>query len=127
MPRDADPAIPVHLLDLPRMLDDTVRVALAGDEFELTDGPPQQHPAAGPTVVVMQARAGRRPWLEQLERRPYVSVLLIDARGLGAELIELQPLRRSLGTLDAAALAAAVRSAVGWQDRAAGSGAALTP
>ncbi|MEA2301822.1 MAG: hypothetical protein QOE44_2357 [Solirubrobacteraceae bacterium] len=107
----------MHLVDLPQMLHDAVRDALAGAAFELAMGPPPPGPAPGVTVLVMPARVEPGLWIEQLTRRPDASILLIEPRDCEAALVELRPERRYLGILDAPRIADAIRSASAWEAR----------
>jgi hypothetical protein len=113
----AKSTVAVHLVDLPQMLDDALRQALADTVFDIASGPPRRHRSAAATVVVMEAGPVRDCWMDQLERRPDLSILLIDPRACDAELIELRPQHQSLGTVDMATIVAAIRSAAGWEDR----------
>lgn len=112
-------AIRVHLVDLPPMLDGAIRTALADRSFDVVAGSPELAPSPQPTVVVMQASTLPRAWEGQLLVRPDASIILIEPRACDAELIELRLLRRRLGTVDAAAIASAVRAAAQREDRVA--------
>jgi hypothetical protein len=110
-------AISVHLVDLPRMLEDALREVLAGDGFALAVGPPTSGDSSGATVIVMRSGPDPAAWMHQLLRRPHASLLLIEPRDCDAELVELWPSRRSQGVMDGASIAAALRSATSWDDR----------
>jgi len=117
MDRSAQPGISIHLVGLPRMLQDAVGRLLTSHGLTSSVGPPPAAAASAVTVLVMQSGLDPAHWMEQLRRRPDASILLVEPRECRVELVELWPARRPQGVLDANSIGAALRSATSWARR----------
>lgn len=117
MDRPASRQISVHLLDLPRMLEEVITRVLADAGLQSSVGPPPpQGRSSGVTVLVMSP-ADPAACIDQLLRRPDVSLLLIEARASEFELLELWPIRRRRAVVDAVSIADAVNAATSLTER----------
>ena len=109
----------VHLVDLPPLLEDAVRVALESTTTDLVSGPPATTRDGVTTIVVTSQDSASQPhWSRDLlRRRPDVAILAIRPEDTDGTVFELWPERRSLGRLNADRIVRAAADVVPWANR----------
>jgi hypothetical protein len=118
------PAPRVHLVELPKLVEDAVRLALEGTPSEVVSGAPESVNAGRATIVVTSEQTAERgSWCADLLRRwPEIAILTIRPADSHGTLFELWPRRRELGRLSGERIAAAAAAVTPWAQRLAGQG-----